>query len=185
MNIGAWLAWSAVDAFAVLVVALVLRRRRGAMRKTAELASRPRALRNASLVYMEEQFRILAPIPLIARVDRAYRAADGELVLVELKTRSSDRAYATDVIQLSVQKMAIEGQIRQRVSARGFVTVQASDGTAATRSHQVALMETLPVIALFRRREGIVSGRITPRYADSPSACEGCAFRARCDRPRS
>lgn len=185
MKIDVLIAWSTAFAVAVLVAVLVLRRRSGAAGKAAELASRPPALRTAKLAYMEEQFRIRAPIPLVARVDRAYRAANGEIVLVELKTRWSDRAYATDVIQLSAQKMAIEAQTRQRVSAHGFVTVQAPDGAAAPRSHQVGLIDTSRVIALFRRRAGIVSGRITPRYADSRSACEGCAFRVRCDRPRS
>lgn len=183
MNIGEWLECSAGAGVAVFVAMLVLRWRRCATGETAELASRPAALRTAKLVYIEELFRIRAPIPLVARVDRAYQGADGNLVLVELKTRRTDRAYATDVIQLSAQKMALAGQTRQRIAAFGFVTLQAPDGAAASRAHRVALMDTSQVIALFRRREGIVSGRITPGYAESRSACDGCAFRARCDRP--
>lgn len=185
MNIGVWLGWCAAVAVAVLVAMLILRRRRGAAREDAEVASRPPALRTATLAYMEEQFRIRAPIPLVARVDRAYRGSDGELVLVELKTRWNDRVYATDVIQLSVQRVALEGQTRQRVAATGFVTVQLPKGTGAPRSHRVELMDAKKVIALHRRREDIISGRITPRYADSRSACAGCAFRTRCDRPHA
>jgi CRISPR-associated exonuclease Cas4 len=185
MNIGAWLGWCAAVAIAVLVAMLVLRRRRGAAREDAELASRPPGLRTATLAYMEAQFRIRAPIPLVARVDRAYRGEDGELVLVELKTRRSDRVYATDVIQLSAQRLALEGQTRQRVAATGFVTVQLPEGSGAARSHRVELLDATEVVALHRRREDIISGRIAPRYADSRSACEGCAFRARCDGPHA
>jgi CRISPR-associated exonuclease Cas4 len=182
MNVAAWLMWFAVAACAVLVAVLALHRRRGAAAKTAELASRPLALSAAKLVYMEEQFRIRTPIPLVARVDRVYREADGDLVLVELKTRRSDRVYVTDVIQLSVQRMAVKGQTRRRVAAHGFVSVQTPGGTAASRAHRVKLLEPSDVVALYRRREDIVAGRVVPKYAESSSACRACAFRAHCDR---
>lgn len=180
MNIGSWLAWFVAVAPAVLIAVLVQRRRRGAAGRDAELASRPAALRTAKLAYMEELFRIRAPIPLVARVDRAYRGADGDLVLVELKTRWTDRAYATDVIQLSAQKMALERQTRRRVAAHGFVTVAISKDVQ--RSHRVELLDSSRLVALFRRREDIISGRIAPTYAGSRSACSGCAFRTECDR---
>lgn len=129
-----WL--SAVAAVAVLAAVLVLRWRRAAAAKGAERAFRPPALRDATLAHMEKLFRVRSPVSLVARVDRAYRRPDGELVLVELKTRRSDRAYATDVIQLSAQKMALEGQTGQHVADHGFVTVQRPKGTAAPRSHR-------------------------------------------------
>jgi CRISPR-associated exonuclease Cas4 len=179
-----WL--SIVAAVALLAAAFfVLRRRRAATEKGAEQASRPAALGGATLAYIEKQFRVRAPVPLVARVDRAYRHADGVLVLVELKTRWSDRAYATDVIQLSVQRMALEGQTGQRVAAHGFMTVQRPKGTAALRSHRVELLSAAKIIALYRRRENLIAGTLTPTYADSPSACQGCAFLSHCDRPRN
>lgn len=177
------LLWmSIVATVAVLAAAFVLRRRRAAAAKGAERASRPAALEGATLAYMEKLFRVRAPVPLVVRVDRAYRRPGGELVLVELKTRWSDRAYATDVIQLSVQKMTLEGQTGQRVAPHGFVTVQRPMGTAAARSHRVELLDAAKIVALYRRREDIISGRLIPRYAASSSACKGCAFRSRCDR---
>ncbi len=175
-----WL--SAVAAVAVLAAVLVLRWRRAAAAKGAERAFRPPALRDATLAHMEKLFRVRSPVSLVARVDRAYRRPDGELVLVELKTRRSDRAYATDVIQLSAQKMALEGQTGQHVADHGFVTVQRPKGTAAPRSHRVELLDASKIAALYRRREDIIGGRLMPRYADSSSACRGCAFRSRCDR---
>jgi CRISPR-associated exonuclease Cas4 len=179
MTIGLW--WSAVAAVAVLVAAFVLRRRRHAAGEAAEAASRPAALRGATLAYMEKQFRVRAPIPLVARLDRAYRRVDGELVLVELKTRWSNRAYSTDVIQLSVQKMVLEGLTRQRVATHGFVNVKMPGDDAVARSHRVELIDSSTIVALYHRREDIISGRTVPRYADSGRACGSCAFRSQCD----
>lgn len=105
------------------------------------MTSRPDALACARLLYMEKQFRIRRPISLLARIDRAYQAADGTIVLVELKTRWKNRAYPTDVIQLSAQRMALEGQTGQRVAAHAFATVQKPTKTAAQRSYRVCAVK--------------------------------------------
>ena len=39
----------------------------------AERASRPEALLDAKLVYMEKLFRVSSPVGLVAKLDRAYR----------------------------------------------------------------------------------------------------------------
>lgn len=183
MNMEGGLGWcAAVVAAASIVLAIVLHLVRRAGAREMELASRPDALAGARLLFMERQFQIRKPIALIARIDRAYRGADGSIVLVELKTRWKNRAYATDVIQLSAQKMAVEGQTGLRVAERAFVTVQTPRKSATHRSHKVELMEPSEVVALYRRREGVIAGRIAPRYANSARACKGCAFRSRCDR---
>lgn len=135
-------------------------------------------------MYMEKQFRIREPVSLIARIDRAYRVADGAIVLVELKSRWKNRAYASDVVQLSAQKMALEGQTGQQVAAHAFVTVQKPKKAGEQRSHRVELMASSEVVALYRRRQDVVAGLVVPRYADSLRACKDCAFRAACDRPK-
>lgn len=177
--------WMALAVAVAFLAALALRRLLGAGSKMAELASRPDELAGARLVYMEKQFRIREPISLVARIDRAYRAADGSIVLVELKTRWRNRAYPTDVIQLSAQKMALEAQTGQRVELHAFVTVQEPTRAAEKHSHRVELLEPHEVVALHRRRQHVVAGRVAPRYASSTSACKECAYRARCDRPRA
>lgn len=177
------LGWFTVAVAAVCIAAFTLRCARAAGARRAELASRPEELAGAGLMFMEKQFRIRKPIALVARIDRAYRTAvDGTIVLVELKTRWKNRAYATDVIQLSVQKMAVEGQTGLRVAEHAFVTVQRPTKGATHRSHQVQLMSPSEIVVLYRRREDIIAGRISPRYAHSARACNGCAFRSRCDR---
>ena len=85
------LAWGVGSATAVVCFALVMAWRRSLETNAAraERASRPAALRNAELVYMERLFRISTPVGLVAKLDRAYRMPSGLLVLVEFKTRWS------------------------------------------------------------------------------------------------
>lgn len=178
------LDWLAVAAVAACIAAFAVHRLHVSAATRAERASRPDELAGAELLYMEKQFRIRGPVPLVARVDRAYKATDGMIVLVELKTRWKDRPYLTDLIQLSAQRMAIEGQTGLRVAEHAFVTVQRPTRNATHRSHKVRLLPPSVIVALYRRREGVIAGRISPRYAQSVGACEGCAFRERCDRQR-
>ncbi|MBS0318491.1 MAG: PD-(D/E)XK nuclease family protein [Proteobacteria bacterium] len=151
-------------------------------RVPAERASRPEALAEADLVYMERLFRIHQPIRLVAKVDRVYRLPGGSLVLVELKTRGQDRLYLTDIIQLSAQRLAIEIQTGAVVEPYAFVSVLRPN--RKVRSHQVRLLDAAAVVSLYRRREAIVARRASPAYASTESACRNCVLRSRCDRFR-
>lgn len=147
-----------------------------------ERASRPKALANAQLVYMEALFRIQEPIPLVAKVDRVYRLASGALVLVELKTRRQSRPYLTDVIQLSAQRLAIERQTGAVVEPYAFVTVLGVGRGRQFHSHRVALLDADALVRLHRRRQAILAMRVTLTYACSQAACLGCSLRSKCDR---
>lgn len=138
----------------------------------------PRELRQAQLAFAEKTFRTLQPIGLIARADRGYRLK-GELHVVEFKTRAFARAYSSDVIELSAQRLAIEASTRERVSEIGYVLAQ--DPLTKRRSvKKVRLLPRADVIALVRRREAILTGRVIPRYASSTGLCMHCAYRADC-----
>lgn len=168
---------TAVIAIAVLLLGLLAWVRRNA---GAERASRPGALAHAELVYMEQLFRMRHPIRLVAKVDRVYRLRGGSLVLVELKTRHQDRAYLTDVIQLSAQRLAIEAQTGAVVEPYAFVSVLGPRGKL--RSHRVRLLNAAALVELDRRREAIRSGQLSPSYAASETACRSCGLRYKCDR---
>jgi CRISPR-associated exonuclease Cas4 len=45
-------------------------------------------------------------------------------------------------------------------------------------------MPRADVLALIKRREDILAGRVVPHYAESPAICRTCAFRAECDSPQ-
>ncbi len=178
------LAWGVGCAVAVVGFALTVARWRSlethAVR--AERASRPAALRDAELVYLEKLFRISTPVGLVAKLDRAYRLPSGLLVLVEFKTRWSNQPCLSDVIQLSAQGMAVMGQTGQSVASHGYVMVKAPTRRALPIAHLVKLMTREQVVALVRRREEILAGHgVLPRKSSSLKTCDACAFRADCD----
>ncbi len=176
-------AWGVGCAVAVVGFALVTARRRSIETHAAraELASRPAALRDAELVYMERLFRISTPVGLVAKLDRAYRMPSGLLVLVEFKTRWSNQPCLSDVIQLSAQRMAVMGQTRQAVASYAYVMVKVRSGRALPTAHRVNLMSDDQVVALVRRREAILAGHVLPHRPWSRTTCLSCAFRAQCD----
>jgi CRISPR-associated exonuclease Cas4 len=178
------LVWGVGSAVGVVCFALALAWTRSLETHAAraERASRPAALRDAELVYLEKLFRISTPVGLVAKLDRAYRMPSGLLVLVEFKTRWSNQPFLSDVIQLSAQRMAVMGQTGQSVALYGYVMVKAPTRRALPIAHLVKLMTGEKVAALVRRREEILAGRgVLPRKTSSLKTCDACVFRADCD----
>lgn len=176
------LAWGVGCAVAIVCLALVIARRRSLETHAAraERASRPAALRDAELVYMERLFRVSTPVGLVTKLDRAYRMPSGLLVLVEFKTRRSNQPFLSDVIQLSAQRMAVMGQTRQAVASHAYVMVKTKAGRSLPHAHRVDLMSDDQVIALIRRRDDLLAGRVLPRWPLSLRTCDTCSFRGRC-----
>src|SRR5574338_1313199 len=105
-----------VDSIAVvgILAGLWWRRRRHSRRAGSGL---PSELRTARMIFAERLFRSTGPVlSITARIDRAYRNAAGELVLLELKTRRVSRVYPSDIIELSAQRVAVMAQTRQPVA---------------------------------------------------------------------
>ena len=88
-------------------------------------------LRASRLAYAEQLFRSEGPASVSARVDRAYRNQAGVVTLVELKTREADRAYLSDVIELSAQRFALSSQTGEFVNAMGYVASESPVSAAA------------------------------------------------------
>lgn len=184
MTAPAWVALSVVG-LAILVWWIAARiYRRSTEARAIELASRPKALRDAKLVYMEKLFRVQTPIRLVARLDRAYRTPDGQIVLVELKTRWIHKAYLADVIQLSAQRVAVLVQSGEPVAPFGYVLVRSPAKRLKQSVHRVDLLPQDELTAIASRRSEILAGRTLPRYAASTKVCRRCAYRQACDRPR-
>ena len=174
------MTWSAGYVLAGLVLTLWLVRLWIRRRAFGERVSRPRELADAELVYMEKLFRVREPIRLVAKVDRVYRLPHGALTVVELKIRSLDRYYLSDVIQLSAQRLAIEVQTGMMVEPYAYVCVLGPD--RVLRSHRVELLDRRDLVMLYRRRMDVLEGRVRPDYARSTSVCPGCVLRMKCDR---
>lgn len=143
------------------------------------LASLPRELRDAELAYSEQTFCAEGEITIVAKLDRGYRNMRGVIILVELKTRSANRPYFSDVIELSAQRLAVQAQTGEHVATFGYVLVQ-RPGRMLKAAHRVDLMSVEEIRALARRREHILSGHLVPRYTCSKGLCVGCAFVQEC-----
>ena len=142
----------------------------------------PPELRGTRLVYSERLFRSPGPVLITAKVDRVHRKAKGALVLVELKTREVPRAYRSDVIELSAQRVALMAQTGESVADHAYVLTERPDGRR-TGCHRVRLMEPVDLIALVARREKLLAGKAEPQPTCAPGMCQKCAFVRPCDPP--
>ena len=138
----------------------------------------PDELRGAEVAYAEQTFRSERR-KLVARLDRAYRL-DGVLKLVELKTRAQDTVYMADIIELSVQRIAVQDETGQPVARDAWVVVQSST-TGARRPHSVTLLGVNEIESMRERYAAISRGQIhDPQPARSNRQCETCGHRDRC-----
>ena len=168
--------WVLLLAVALAVAWHLFRRHRA---RDAERRDRPARLRDAELFCVESQFRSKSCWPIVARVDRAYRLPTGLVVLVELKTRSAPAVRTSDVIQLSAQRVAVEDELRVRVSDEAFVIFPGRHSAPPT-SRAVRLMSREQVEAVAARHRRLIDGLDRPQWPDSEHVCHGCGQRAAC-----
>ena len=165
-----------VAAVLVATIGIVTRRQRLEIR---EQAWRPRELKNATVEFAERVFHARWPFRLYAKIDRAYKTSDGVLVLTELKRRFGRQAYASDVVELSAQKLAIERGARRSVAATGFVVIE----HPASRERipiRVSLLAESELVALRERYQLLVDGKAAPDKANDVRLCRSCAYVDRC-----
>lgn len=160
----------------VLLIGLSRLLRRSALR-TIEYRWRPQALEHASIAYAEQKFFTKKPFPLVAKIDRAYRTGDG-LVLVELKRRWRRRAYTSDTVELSAQKVAIERSTGETV-AGAYVVVEHPE-TLVRTAIEVPLLVEAGVVELARRHAKVMQGKIRPEKANRIALCSACAYADQC-----
>lgn len=168
--------WVLLLAVALAVTWHLVRRHRA---RVAERRDRPTGLRDAELFCVESQFRSKSCWPIVARVDRAYRLPTGLVVLVELKTRSAPAVRTSDVIQLSAQRVAVEDELRVRVSDEAFVIFPGRLSAPPT-ARAVRLMSREQVEAVAARYRRLIDGLDRPQWPDSEQVCHGCGQRAAC-----
>lgn len=175
---------AAIGGAIALGLLLHLRKRQA---RGVERRLRPAALRDAELIHIEAAFRTTSPVPIAAKLDRAYRLPSGLLLLVELKTRWNGAPNFSDVIQLSAQRVALSAATGQTVAAEAFVLIARPGARQSPIAHRVDLLSVDQVVALVRRREAILADRISPQYTEEVGHCQSCAFRSQCEgagRPR-
>lgn len=139
----------------------------------------PEALKDHTLAYSERTFRSGDAWQVVARVDRAYRGQGGLIVLVELKTRQADRVHPSDIIELSAQRVALEGETGESVAPVAWVVVESAAGRSA---NSVRLLSPHVVWDLASRREALLAGTESPHYPATSRVCASCIYRARCSK---
>ena len=140
----------------------------------------PDDLRTARLIYAEQLFRSTGPVAMSAKVDRAYADRRGVVTLVELKTRSVDKVYLSDVIELSAQRHALHLQTGEHVSEYGYVVVQRA-GPSRPWVHRVKLLADEQFSLIVTRRQRLLMQAETPEPPRSAALCAYCAYLSECD----
>lgn len=165
------LVCTALSATALIVTRVARRRQSCAADGT------PIEVRDDFLAYAERHFRSKGDNPIVARVDRGFRRHDGTITLVELKAREVVRIYPSDIIELSAQRLALEGSTGEQVDPDGIIVVQLGPRHHA---HRVRLMSQRAILDLAMRRARLLDGDVVPRPTSSRRLCAKCAYRGRC-----
>lgn len=140
------------------------------------------AFASKQLLFSEREFRSERH-GLVAKVDRGY-LNDDVVELLELKARGFHRVYRSDIIELSVQKLAIEDVAKRTVSETGFVLTE-SIRDRTRKLHTVNLLGEREILALRDRRLAILDGHTEPRSSAAKGLCGDCAYLQECDKRRT
>ena len=140
----------------------------------------PWRLRRAELAYAERVFAGGEGVRFSARVDRAYRLADGGIVLVEFKTRREPVVCASDVIEISVQRAALAATTGERVHDHAYLLLQSSE-TSWRRAVRIRLLSQDDIMRLVQRRQALLAASRVPAPPASQRLCVRCPHRGGCD----
>jgi hypothetical protein len=160
-----------VAGLTALVFALAWRQRR--------LTWLPVELRDARLVYSEREFTTDSPMPLGARVDRAYALPDGTLVLIEFKHRDRPRVFQAGIVQLSVQRVVLERATGAQVATHAYVGL-VSAWSGRIRPCRVELESELQVVARYHRAGAVLWRAAPARKTQDLAFCGSCPFLGDC-----
>jgi CRISPR/Cas system-associated exonuclease Cas4 (RecB family) len=138
----------------------------------------PVELHDAELMGSEKMFSCLRPLAITVRIDRAYRARDGTLTLIEFKRRAVCRVHSADVAELSVQRYVLQ-RAGHAVNRRAYVVVVPPDG-ARSRALPVELEDEQRVEHRAARLRAILDGRARPNGPLQAAVCRGCGHRDVC-----
>lgn len=124
----------------------------------------PRLLCNSKLVMVEPEQDIFCdtPIQLHGRPDTVFRCSNGELVVMDTKTRESNRVFDTDILQLSVYGYIMEKGYGQKVHRYGYVRTIIGRYQPKVSYHKVHLLSAGVIEHLYGEYRAIESGEFKP-----------------------
>lgn len=149
-----------------------------------EWARMPSELRTARLVASERDTAAWidgAKVP--ARPDQIYCTKDARLVLVETKTRNQLVTHLSDIIELSVQHLAIcqtNPTPGSRLADYAYVRIVPRGRVGKPTYRRVKLLSEEQIVDHYHRYQGIVAGDIRPTSQTRKAACSSCGQRTVC-----
>lgn len=147
--------------------------------RKADASWLPSELKRASLQYTECQFFTKAPFPLVARIDRGYLVASTEIVLVDFKRRKTKRAFLSDVVEISAQRLAMQGAGIRNVAMHAYVVVIDPETSRKTP----VLVDLEDEFSIMRRRDRLNilrEGNVEPTRTSHKRLCATCGHHDYC-----
>lgn len=141
--------------------------------------NQPLLLRKSRLLLAEQSLELHDPVFMRARVDEVYRQPNGELIVVDTKTRGRKAVYRSDVIQLS-QYGYILRKMGHPVAPFGYIRIPGAWGIAEYL--RVPLMSEAELMKLFERAMEIDQGLMPPRHCSDIRKCVNCSEKNGCSR---
>lgn len=149
-----------------------------------EWSRMPAELRTATLVASERDTAASIDGARVgARPDQVYRTAGSKLILVETKTRYRNVTYLSDVVELSVQRLAIDQSNKDpgtAIADYAYVRIILRGRKPKPTYKKVRLLTADQVTQVYRRYQAVVSGQIAPVAQSRHAACKNCSQRANC-----
>jgi CRISPR/Cas system-associated exonuclease Cas4 (RecB family) len=177
----ALLGTACVAVLAVLVAGAIARLERH-RRYRDEKAAMPAELAGAALVMSEQRIAWHGRYPSITRTDQVFLNGEGELVVMETKTRRKARWHPSDVIQLSVTARILTLIQKRPVARHGYLRIKRPDKPPVYR--RLALLTPRSLARLQERYWALTDGIEKPAPARHPAFCRQCLQRDRCPHPR-
>lgn len=138
----------------------------------------PVRLAERELVWSEKTFRCEAPIPMVARIDRAYLSDSRQLTLVDFKRRAAARTYQSDVVELSVQRYVMQ-KAGHPVSRHAYLVVVPSGG-GRSRALPVELEDARTIERRIARWSALMAEDVPPERTANLTLCRRCGHVDRC-----
>ncbi len=137
----------------------------------------PLELKDARLVYVEHNFFVDAPFPVVGRPDQVYRLPDGRHVPLENKNRNSYRVYDGDIAQLSLQAWLLR-ELGKPTADFGYVVIN-HRRTGKRQAVRVSLWSDAACEKLIERYLTLIDKHAKPHKSLGPK-CKSCGHRGVC-----
>lgn len=135
-------------------------------------------LAGSRLVFAEQSFAIRRPFKLAVRVDRVYDNGES-LLLVELKTRLTQRIYWADIIELSAQRIALRQSSARDVAGHAYVLL-VHPLLRRQNLYKVELIPEQAIVSIASRRRLLLAGVVAPNRTTDSARCVRCEYRTEC-----